>query len=93
MKAKAGLHCRLQRSSGREKGKRIDTEGTIGRIDSGMALIYNNNDPIECRFDLQWNPKLATFRNGEHLKVRGKIGPSTAHRFTCRSASFATSPL
>src|SRR5262249_33289920 len=63
---------------GPEKGKWIDTEGTIVRVDSGLAFLQsakNANDSIECRFDVQWDPKLATFRHGELLKVRGKIAP------------------
>jgi hypothetical protein len=63
---------------GPEKGKWIDTEGTIVRVDSGMAFLQstqNANDSIECRFDVQWDAKLGTFRHGEILKVRGKIAP------------------
>jgi hypothetical protein len=60
---------------GPEKGQWIDTEGAIIRVDAGMALLQSGDDHIECRFDDGWNPKLATFRHGEILKVRGKIAP------------------
>jgi hypothetical protein len=59
-----------------EKGKLIDVEGTIVRVDSGMAFLQNGGDSIECRFGLEWNSKLSTFRNGELMKARGTISPS-----------------
>ena len=62
-----------------ELGKLIDTEGVAIRVDDGMALLDvgpNPGDIVECRFDARWNPKLATYRNGERIKVRGTIGPN-----------------
>jgi hypothetical protein len=65
-----------------EKGKLIDVEGTVNNVDSGMAFLQaanpqaGNNDFVECRFDNQWNAKLSTFRQGDHMKIRGTIGPS-----------------
>jgi hypothetical protein len=66
-----------------EKGKEIETEGTVVNIDAGMAFlqvgqqIHNGMpDQVECRFDPKWNAKLGTFRSGEHMKIRGVIGPS-----------------
>jgi hypothetical protein len=61
-----------------EIGKLIDVEGTVGTIQSGMALLVsaeNRDDVVECRFDATWNPKLSTFRQGEKMKVRGTIAP------------------
>jgi len=58
-----------------EINKWIDTDGTILRVEDGMALLQNGSDHIECRFDAAWNPKLATFRHGEIMKVRGRINP------------------
>jgi hypothetical protein len=65
-----------------EKGKLIDVEGTVNNVDSGMAFLQaanpqaGNNDFVECRFDNQWNAKLSTFRQGDHMKIRGTNGPS-----------------
>jgi hypothetical protein len=62
-----------------EVGKLIDVEGKIVRIDDGMAFLDvgpMSGDSVECRFDSHWNPKLATFRNGERMKIRGTIGPN-----------------
>jgi hypothetical protein len=59
-----------------EVGKWIDTEGDILRVDEGLLFLTNENDHIECRLGPQWTPKLATYRNGERVRVRGQIGPN-----------------
>jgi hypothetical protein len=66
-----------------EKGKQIETEGKVENIDTGMATLEvgretHNGMPdyVECRFDPKWNTKLATFRAGDHMKIRGIIGPN-----------------
>jgi hypothetical protein len=58
-----------------EVNKWIETEGQILRVDDGMALLQNGPDHIECRFDPTWNVKLATFRNGELMRISGRINP------------------
>jgi hypothetical protein len=58
-----------------EINKWIETEGQILRVDDGMALLQNGPDHIECRFDSAWNVKLATFRNGELMRISGRINP------------------
>lgn len=59
-----------------EVNKWIETEGNILRIDDGMALLQNGPDHIECRFDTAWNAKLATFRDGELMRVGGRVNPT-----------------
>lgn len=66
-----------------EKGKLIEPEGKIVNVDSGMVMLQTSEtahdgmfDFVECRFAPEWNAKLATYRQGEHMKVRGTIGPS-----------------
>lgn len=61
-----------------EKGKLIEVEGTVVNVDSGMAFLKvgNMNDYVECRFGPEWNAKLGTFRQGDHMKIRGTIGPN-----------------
>jgi hypothetical protein len=66
-----------------EKGKLIETEGTVVNVDNGMAFLQigqmpqsGNTDHVECRFGPQWTAKLGTFRQGERMKIRGVIGPS-----------------
>jgi len=64
-----------------EKGRLIETEGTVMNVDSGMAFLKigdnpPNTDHVECRFGSQWNAKLGTFRRGELMKIRGVIGPN-----------------
>ena len=58
-----------------EVNKWIETDGKILRVDDGMALLLNGDDHIECRFDQSWNAKLASFRDGEIMKVFGRINP------------------
>jgi len=66
-----------------EKGKLIESGGTVVNVDNGMAFLQvgqtqHNGMPdyIECRFGPAWNAKLGTYRQGEQMKVRGVIGPS-----------------
>lgn len=59
-----------------EKGKLIDVDGIVENTDSGMVFLYVGTDPVECRLDVKWNTKLATFRKGDRIKVRGVIGPT-----------------
>jgi hypothetical protein len=66
-----------------EKGKLIETEGTVINIDNGMALLEVGKeqhggmpDNIECRFSSKWNPKLGTYAAGAFMKIQGTIGPS-----------------
>jgi hypothetical protein len=66
-----------------EKGKLIEAEGTIVNVDSGMVLLQTGQtehngmpDYAECRFSPEWNAKLGTYRQNEHMKIRGVIGPN-----------------
>jgi hypothetical protein len=62
-----------------EKGKFIDVTGKVVMIQSGMAFLSsleNQSDSVECRFEMSWNAKLSTFRQGETMKVRGIIAPT-----------------
>jgi hypothetical protein len=66
-----------------EKGKLIEVEGTVVNVDTGMAFlqvgrdIHNGMvDQVECRFGPEWNAKLGTYRQNEHMKIRGVIGPT-----------------
>lgn len=66
-----------------EKGKLIEVEGTVVNVDTGMAFlqvgqdIHNGMvDQVECRFGPEWNAKLGTYRQNEHMKVRGVVGPT-----------------
>lgn len=66
-----------------EKGKLIEVEGAVVNVDTGMAFlqvgqdIHNGMvDQVECRFGPEWNAKLGTYRQNEHMKVRGVVGPT-----------------
>lgn len=61
-----------------EKGKKIEVQGIVSNIDSGMAMLRVGQveDYVECRFADMWNSKLGTFRIGEPMKIRGTIGPT-----------------
>jgi hypothetical protein len=58
-----------------EIGKWIIAQGAIQFIrPDGLVFLSGDGGIISCEFNAGWNPKLSAFRNGELMKVVGKIG-------------------